>query len=152
MKGECDTFTSQGKPDPLALSCNFIKSQHHGETRLWNKFKLVLAFPTRISLLIFFSIPHLCFLDCLLCVVISAVMHWGNFLSYIHINIYTRQAPDCGAISIHMTTRVLMKKLRVLCVLICCDSECVTCSIRWNTGRTQSPAISNGICNMADFP
>lgn len=142
-----------GKPVPLALSCILIKSQHHGETRLWNKFKLVFfSIPYKHFPFNLFCICHFCLFDCLLCVVISAVMQGGNFPTYIPINIYTRQAPDYSTISIHITPRALMRLLRVPCVLIRCDSECMTCSIRWNIGRTQSPAISNRISKMADFP
>lgn len=78
---------------------------------------------------------------CLLSLFSNAVMHGGNFPTYILINICIRQAPDYCTISIHITS-----------LLIPCDSECMTCCIRWNAqAKFNLQQSVMEICKMARF-
>lgn len=93
--------------------------------------------------------PSLLLTFCLLSLFSNAVMHGGNFPTYILINICIRQAPDYCTISIHITPLALMKQF---CVLIPCDSECMTCCIRWNAqAKFNLQQSVMEICKMARF-
>lgn len=72
-----------------------------------------------------------------------------NFSTYIHINIYIRQVAGYCAMSIHITPLALMKQF---CVLIPCDSECMTCSIWWKAqAKFNLQQSVMEICKMARF-
>lgn len=78
-----------------------------------------------------------------------AAMQGCNFPTYICINICARRAPDYATISIHITPLPLMKQF---CVLIPCDSECMTCCIRWKAQAKFNLRQSvMEICKMAGF-
>lgn len=97
----------------------------------------------------FLFYPSLLLSFCLLSLFSSAVMHGSNFPTYILINICIRQALDYCTISIHITPLALMKQFYVL---IPCDSECMTCSIRWNAqAKFNLQQSVMEICKMARF-
>lgn len=98
---------------------------------------------------LFIHAPTLLLWFCLLSLFSNRAMQRVNFSTYIHINIYTRQVAGYCAISIHITPLALMKQF---CVLIPCDSECMTCSIWWKAqAKFNLQQSVMEICKMARF-